>query len=205
MPRSKLVKLGVWEDGNFIGCVIFGCGASNALGRPYGLGLFEVCELVRVALRSHRTPVTRIVGVAVRMLQKLSPSLRLVVSYADPAYGHVGGIYQAGNWLYTGKTAPSKVYFDARGGRHHNRNVKARSYRDRSGVVNHARSLMVRCDELEGKHRYLMPLDAEMRAKLLPLAKPYPKRCAGRVDGDSPAVQAGEGGSSPTSALAMGV
>ncbi len=27
-----------------------------------------------------------------------------------------------------------------------------------------------------GKHRYLMPLDPEMRAKILPLAQPYPKR-----------------------------
>jgi len=29
---------------------------------------------------------------------------------------------------------------------------------------------------LPGKHKYLMPLDAEMRAKIAPLAKPYPKR-----------------------------
>ena len=27
-----------------------------------------------------------------------------------------------------------------------------------------------------GKHRYLMPLDAEMRDKVAKLAKPYPKR-----------------------------
>ena len=26
------------------------------------------------------------------------------------------------------------------------------------------------------KHKYLMPLDAEMRAQIAPLAKPYPKR-----------------------------
>lgn len=27
-----------------------------------------------------------------------------------------------------------------------------------------------------GKYRYLMPLDAEMRKQIAPLAKPYPKR-----------------------------
>jgi hypothetical protein len=47
-----------------------------------------------------------------------------------------------------------------------------------------------------------MPLDAEMRAKIAPLAKPYPKkpRAAG-VDSDTPGVQPGEGGASPTAAL----
>jgi hypothetical protein len=28
----------------------------------------------------------------------------------------------------------------------------------------------------KGKHKYLMPLDKEMSAKIAPLAKPYPKR-----------------------------
>jgi hypothetical protein len=30
--------------------------------------------------------------------------------------------------------------------------------------------------DVPGKHRYLMPLDADMRARIMPLAKPYPKR-----------------------------
>jgi hypothetical protein len=50
------------------------------------------------------------------------------------------------------------------------------------------------------KYRYLMPLDDEMRAKIAPLAKPYPKR-AGSIVTDAPANHAGEGGSVPTPAL----
>ena len=43
----------------------------------------------------------------------------------------------------------------------------------------------------EGKHRYALPLDAEFRARLGPLARPYPR---GRsIESDAPAVQAGEG------------
>jgi hypothetical protein len=30
--------------------------------------------------------------------------------------------------------------------------------------------------KVPGKHRYLMPLDADMRAQIMPLSKPYPKR-----------------------------
>ena len=29
MPKSKLVKIGVWEDGKFIGVVLFGVGATT--------------------------------------------------------------------------------------------------------------------------------------------------------------------------------
>jgi hypothetical protein len=36
------------------------------------------------------------------------------------------------------------------------------------------------------KHRYLMPLDNEMRAKIEPLRKPYPKRVKQAMTGDQP-------------------
>ena len=29
---------------------------------------------------------------------------------------------------------------------------------------------------VEGKHKYLMPLDRKMRKQIAPLAKPYPKK-----------------------------
>ncbi len=50
-----------------------------------------------------------------------------------------------------------------------------------------------------GKYRYLYPLDAAMRAQILPLAQPYPKRATSIQD--APAVQTGEGGATPTVAL----
>ena len=42
------------------------------------------------------------------------------------------------------------------------------------------------------KHRYLMPLDAEMRAKLETMRKPYPKRVRSET-GDTPGPPAGKG------------
>src|SRR4051794_10736224 len=36
MPRGKTVKIGVWENGEFIGVVIFGMGASSELGKRWG-------------------------------------------------------------------------------------------------------------------------------------------------------------------------
>ncbi|MBI4128628.1 MAG: protein Mom, partial [Parcubacteria group bacterium] len=60
---------------------------------PFGLTQLEVCELVRVALRAHHSPTSKIVAIAVRMLRKENPGIRMLVSYADLQQQHVGTIY----------------------------------------------------------------------------------------------------------------
>jgi len=41
------------------------------------------------------------------------------------------------------------------------------------------------------KHKYLMPLDDDMRARILPLAKPYPKRAKQAMTDDQSAQRQG--------------
>jgi hypothetical protein len=190
LPGGRNVFCGVWESGRYIGAVVFGIGSGNATnGTRYGLKRsHEMAELVRVALAKHTAPVSRIVSIAIRFLAQQSPGIRLIISMADPAHGHVGKIYQAGNWIYTGETKPD-VQYQLRGKWVHHRT--ATSSGSAAGLPSRP---------LPGKHRYLMPLDAEMRERILPLAKPYPKR-AGSNTKDAPADQAGEGGSTPTPAL----
>jgi hypothetical protein len=92
LAGGKLATLGVLEDETFVGTVAFGGGATPMLHRPFGLGPDEVCELVQVALGSHRTPVSRILAITMRMLRRAMPGLGLVVSFADTGQGHHGGI-----------------------------------------------------------------------------------------------------------------
>ena len=47
------------------------------------------------------------------------------------------------------------------------------------------------------KHKYLMPLDAEMRERILPLSKPYPKRAKDQASEDHSDL----GGETPTRTL----
>src|SRR2546422_940116 len=47
VPAGKLVKIGVWETGEFIGCLIFSYGANRNLAKSVGLTQMEVCELTR--------------------------------------------------------------------------------------------------------------------------------------------------------------
>ncbi len=60
----------------------------------------ECAELCRIALAKHETLVSRILSIAVRMLKREMPGIRLLVSYADLNQGHVGKIYQASNWVF---------------------------------------------------------------------------------------------------------
>ncbi len=176
MPKSKLARLGAWEDEEFIGAVIFGVGATGDLVKRYGLQKNEGCELVRVALTDHVSPVSRIVAVALRFLKTAMPGLRMVVSYADPEHGHHGGIYQAGNWVYDGKSASAEEYI-VRGKR-----WQGRAFR--TGKPSHMTSKQwafaldpnARVVMGSSKYRYLYPLDDAMRKQIEPLRQPYPKR-----------------------------
>lgn len=200
MPRGKLARLGVWEDGRFVGAVVFGQGAGRATdGARFGLGAFEVAELVRVALREHRTPVSRIVAIAVKMLRRQSPGLRLLVSFADPRQGHVGTIYQAAGWWYLGETEPGRVYIDRAGREHHSRTVSPRGWKPHFGQPRRALRPQDAAEIVRtpGKHIYALPLHPEMAERLE--RKPYPS--AGSIDSDAPRFHRGEGGVSPTPAL----
>lgn len=194
LPVGKSVKIGVWESGCFIGCCIFAYGANNNIGKPYGLRQQQICELVRVALGKHQTPVTRIVALAVKMLKKLCPSIVMCVSYADSGQGHHGGIYQGGNWVFVG-TSPGATEYFFNGKWCHSMQIQTFV---RSGKLDGRKGLKTR--QAGAKHKYLMPLDDEMRKRIEPLRKPYPKRAVSIV-ADAPANHAGEGGSIPTTAL----
>jgi len=203
MPVNKTVKIGVWEDGKYIGAVIFSCGSAGtaSYGKRFGLRQTQTVELARVALSEHKTEVSRIISIAMKMLRRQSPDLRLVVSYADENQNHIGSIYQAGNWIYVGQSAKDTAYIDTNGKVWHSRSVSKDGTKVHCGV----RTSCPKIDDLEPvaikqKWKYLYPLCQETSDKIEPLRKPYPKR-ATSIGTDAPATHAGEGGANPTVAL----
>jgi hypothetical protein len=200
LPTPPLVRVGVWEYDQFVGVVLFSRGANRHLAKQFGLAQPEVCEMSRVALRQHEAPVSRILSIAVRLLRQQCPGLRLVVSFADPEQGHCGVIYQAAGWVYLGQSNPSTVYIDRRGRRWHPRMVSRHGIKRVYGELRR----VVRSDDctpvaVAGKHRYALPLDAETRARLAPLAQPYRKR-ERMADSGRPAPS-GRDGASPIRSL----
>jgi hypothetical protein len=184
VPNQKTVKVGVWERNKFVGVVLFGDGANAGMFAPYGLTQDKGCELVRIALANHEAKVSRIVSIALKFLKRVCGEIRLVISFADPEQGHHGGIYQAGGWVYTGMTLSADEYL-VNGKRMHGRALRSTRSTHKKRLVQ-AKNILewtrkvidqnVRAIPGSSKHRYLMPLDDEMRARVLPLSKPYPKR-----------------------------
>ena len=196
MPAGKLVKIGVWEDNKFIGVVIYGLGATPNLSKPYGLTMTECCELVRIALTRHVSPVSRIMAISFKILKKACPGLKLIVSFADANQNHHGGIYQASNWIFCGQSA-GDIFYEKDGKLHHGRSLVAK-FGTRS--KDFAQSRGYKIVRPKGKYRYLMPLDKEVAKRVKSLSRPYPKR-AGSKANVALADQAREGGANPTPAL----
>lgn len=196
LSSCRNVYIGVWEGGKFIGVIVFGIGSGNATnGKGYGLARsHEMAELTRIALTKHETPISRIVKIAIQFIRRQSPGLRMIISMADPMHGHHGGIYQAGNWIYTGQTAEDYQYQLPDGRYVHHRTA--------TSLLKSVAGMQKK--KLPGKYRYLMPLDDEIRKRIEPLRKPYPKRPKqamesdqdsqrrGSADPDAPIIKGGE-------------
>ena len=146
-------------------------------------------------MKEHKTPISKIMSIALKYLKKTNPKIKLVVSFADQNQGHHGGIYQAGNWIYNGCSSAAKFYM-INGKLTHPRTLGSRKLKQ---SIEGARKIdpMAQSKLIPGKHRYLMPLDDEMRKRILPLAKPYPKR----VKDQEPTSPVGLGGETPTHTL----
>ena len=94
---------GLYENSVLIGVVTYGVPSSSTLrvgicGVDYKN---NVLELNRLCCENRPNLASYLVGRSLQMLPKPS----IVVSYADVGQGHVGYVYQATNFLYTGLSA----------------------------------------------------------------------------------------------------
>lgn len=117
---------------------------------------------------------SKFIGVVPRALKRHT-SLKFLLSYADPSRGHVGTIYQATGWLYTGLSQRTALIDIGDGQVHHSRSL---GHRFGTHSVKHFRKHGVDAFTVpqERKHRYLYLLDRSLRASINTAVLPYPKR-----------------------------
>jgi hypothetical protein len=200
LPCSKTARLGIWEDDKFIGAVVFAWSANRHLAGEYRLKMTECAELCRVALDDHATPVGRILSIAVRMLKREMPGIRLIVSYADLNRGHLGKIYQAGNWIFVGETG-HEAGIVLNGKLTHRRTINSKYGTSTIAWLRKHVDKCARRQEGKPKFKYLLPLDDEIAERVKLLAKAYPRICATSETRDTPGVHPGEGRAARTVAL----
>jgi hypothetical protein len=200
LPCSKTARLGVWEDSKFIGVVVFAWGANRHLAGEYRLKMTECVELCRIALDKHSTPVSRIISIAIKMLKREMPGIRLLVSYADLNQGHEGKIYQASNWLFVGLTG-YEGGITLNGKLTHRRTINSKY--GTSDIQWLRKCIDPKAARYAGKpkFKYLLPLDQEVTERIKSLSKRYPKTRATSETSDTPGVHPGKGRAARTVAL----
>lgn len=185
IPSGGNISYSIFNEKNeFCGVIIFGYPASPSVPNKYNLKNGQLLELRRVALNSKHGITSKAISIALKLLKKDCPSIKLLVSYADIGQNHIGVIYQATNWVFINESKSSgKEYF-----------VNGKWLHSRHGKSNI-------CRILDGKREYIYPLCKSMLPLCKKLAKPYPKKAleVHAVEHLTPSQEVG--GSSPTPAL----
>jgi hypothetical protein len=158
-----------------VGACIFTAGARHSHRLLAGARPADVATLARFWMTDDLPPnnESRVVSLILRELRR-EGAYKLLVSFADPAAGHVGTIYQASGWTYLGTTEPER-YFELDGVHVHPRSASSRFG---SNSVAHLRrtGLAVVARTSPPKHRYAYVLDPSWRWRLRGQPQPYPKR-----------------------------
>lgn len=177
---SAMYCYGLFDGEEMIGCVVYGKPASNALCKGV-CGPEEaekVIELTRLWIQDGTPKNTEsyLIGRSLRLLPK---DRDIIVSYAEIQAGHVGTVYQATNWIYTGMSDRHVEWrLDGQNGNH------SRHLFDQHGGVNGAKEYYgarLQRHERPRKHRYIFfntsskKRRKELANKLRYEVQPYPK------------------------------
>lgn len=174
------------DAGEWCGVVLFGSGATNNLAEPYGLKQGQVFELVRVALNSKHGITSKVISMALKLIKKDLPLVKLIVSYADSDQNHYGIIYQATNWFYTNYSTDN--VFLINGVKMHRRSLNSK-YGTSSYEALKNKGLNVIPIKTKPKWKYIYPLDKSLIPLCKSLSKPYPKNAQLPHKGEGEAIQ----------------
>jgi len=167
---------GLVEDNKLIGVVTYGQPASPSLckgiaGDENSKNVLELNRLVLLPKYGGNNNASYLVSHSLKQL----PCYTFVVSYADyGGWGHVGYVYQATNFLYTGMTKQrTDVYCDGSHSRHYDKDESRRQIRT-------------------SKHRYIYLVGNKRQKKQMlkelnyPIIRNYPKGDEKHYDVDNP-------------------
>lgn len=95
---------GFFDDEKLIGCIIYGFPVARLAVKSLidGLGNDQCLELTRLFIHDGygSNIESYAMGQSFKWLKQHAPNIKMLLSYADPEQRHLGGIYQATNWLY---------------------------------------------------------------------------------------------------------
>lgn len=167
---------GLYDNGLLLGVIIYGIPASDSVMQICGKEEKKnVIELVRLWTVDDglRNKESYLISHSLKMIP-----YEIVISYADASYGHVGIVYQATNWIYTGLTDRHIAWhIDGEQKQH------SRHFFDKYGGIEKAKDILdnrMTSYERPQKHRYIyFNTDKRRKKELMKKLKysvmPYPK------------------------------
>ena len=169
------LAFGVFVGSGLLGAITFGVGPFNMPSLVAGATAHECLALTRLWLSDElpKNSASKVLGIVMRALRRHT-SVKFVVTYADPAQGHLGTIYQASGWLYTGLSEAMPLYDIGDGKIRHSRSL-SHAYGSHSLKHFIAHGVAVRVVPQARKHRYVRFLAPCWRQRLRVSVLPYPK------------------------------
>lgn len=176
LPGGTKLAFGVFMANRLLGAVTLGVGPANAHCLVEDAKPEDCLTLTRLWLSDElpRNSESRVIGIILRALRKHT-DLKFLVSYADPSQGHIGTIYQATGWIYTGLSEAMPLYDLGDGVARHSRTL---GYAFGSHSTRHfaRHGVDVKLVPQIAKFRYIYFLDPHCRARLRAPTLPYPKK-----------------------------
>jgi hypothetical protein len=126
LRKTYRVGHGIYHDGKIIGAIVYGLPTYYWVSAQYGLKPGNVLELIRLALLpgyNVKNLLSYCLSRSVKLIKRNNAEIVLLVSFADPHFGHDGGVYRAANWQADGLTLPSYYYLDGAGSIIHKRTL----------------------------------------------------------------------------------
>ena len=176
LPGGTSLAFGVFMDARLEGAVTLGAGPVNGYRLVEGAERGDCLALTRLWLADQlaTNAASRVLGIIVRSLRRHT-EIKFLLSYADPSQGHVGTIYQAAGWLYTGLSQPTPLYDIGDGRARHSRSF-SQVYGTRSARHFAKEGVSVSQVPVSAKHRYVRFLDQRWADRLRVPVLPYPKK-----------------------------
>jgi len=175
LPGGTKMSFGVILNSRLLGVMTFGVGPFYGYKLVNDATPDDVVTLTRLWLSDElpRNSESKVLGVALRSLKR-DTSLKFVLAYSDPAAGHLGIIYQATNWLYTGLSTATPLYDIGDGTLHHSRSL-AHQLGSHSIRYLTLQGINAKAVPQSAKHRYIYFLDESWHSRLAIPVLPYPK------------------------------
>lgn len=178
---AQYIGYSVFNNKNeWCGVILFGGGASANMGKPYKLNYGQYLELTRMALNGKQESTSKAMSIAIKLIKKQNPTVKLLISYADKGQNHYGTIYQATNWYFVDESESSGKDFFYKGEWRHDRTLNEYPKDFLATLKTRKRS---------GKRKYIYPLDKSLLPLCKSLSKPYPKNAELAHKGEHPAIQ----------------